>query len=422
MEGPTPVSALIHAATMVTAGVYLIARMYPLFELAPTAADIGAILGTLTLVIAATIALVVTDLKRVIAYSTMSQIGYMVLGVSIFAYTSGLFHLMTHAFFKALLFMAAGSVIAAMAGEQNMDRMGGFRRAMPFTFVAFLVGSLALAGVFPFSGLFSKDEILAHALHRGGLYAVLGVVGYIGSLLTAFYAGRMVFRTFFGESAPEAEQLERGELAHGEHRNPATGEEEDTDVGFPGPEHHIAERAPAMKAAMAPLALLALIAGAIQIPGVTHGLETFLEPTFAGSHHLGEGPSEGAEWIGLAVGTLLGIAGLALAYFLYERRSGATLRLRDRLRGLHDFFANKWYFDHAYDALFVNPSRGFGRFGRTVIESAFVQGFIVGGATRIVGAGTSFARGIQTGYLRAYAALLLFGAAAVLLYFLIASS
>jgi NADH-quinone oxidoreductase subunit L len=303
-----------------------------------------------------------------------------------------------------------------------MDRMGGFRRAMPFTFIAFVVGALALAGVFPFSGLFSKDEILAHAFHRGGGYAVLGVVGYIGSLLTAFYAGRMVFRTFFGESAPEAEQLERGELAHGEHRNPATGEEEDTEVGFPGPEHHIAEREPAMKAAMAPLALLALLAGAIQIPGVTHGLESFLEPTFAGSHHLGDQPSEGAEWLGLAVGTLLGIGGLALAYFLYERRAGTTLRLRDRFRAVHDFLAEKWYFDRAYDALFVNPSRSFGAFGRTVIESAFVQGFIVGGASRVVGAGTAIARGVQTGYLRAYAALLLLGAAAVLLYFLIASS
>src|SRR4051794_19179412 len=187
MEGPTPVSALIHAATMVTAGVYLIARTHILFELAPAAADVGAILGTVTLLLAASIALVQTDLKRVIAYSTMSQIGYMVLGVCIFAYSSGLFHLMTHAFFKALLFMAAGSVISAMAGEQNMDRMGGFRRAMPFTFVTFTVGALALAGFPPFSGLFSKDEILAFAIHRGGLYEVLGVLGYVGSLMTAFY-------------------------------------------------------------------------------------------------------------------------------------------------------------------------------------------------------------------------------------------
>jgi len=165
---------------------------------------------------------------------------------------------MTHAFFKALLFMAAGSVIAAMGGEQNMDRMGGFRRAMPFTFICFTIGALSLAGFFPFSGLFSKDEVLAYCFNRGGIDSVLGVVGYIGSLMTAFYAFRMVFRTFFGETSPEAEQLMRGELAHGEHRNPATGEEEDTDVGFPGPEHHIAERQTSMKLGMAPLALLAL--------------------------------------------------------------------------------------------------------------------------------------------------------------------
>jgi NADH-quinone oxidoreductase subunit L len=207
MEGPTPVSALIHAATMVTAGVYLIARMHPLFELAPTAADIGAIIGTATLLFAGTVALVQTDLKRVIAYSTISQIGYMVLGVSIAAYGAGLFHLMTHAFFKALLFMGAGSVIGAMAGVQDMDRMGGFRRAMPFTFVTFTIGALALAS-FPFTaGFFSKDEIIAFGLHRGGLYAVLAVLGYVGAFLTAFYSFRMVFRVFFGDPVPEAREL-----------------------------------------------------------------------------------------------------------------------------------------------------------------------------------------------------------------------
>src|SRR5437764_10008774 len=158
MEGPTPVSALIHAATMVTAGVYLIARMHPLFELAPVAADVGAAVGAFTLVLAATIALVMTDLKRVIAYSTMSQIGYMIMGVSAGAYSAGLFHLMTPAFFKALLFMAAGSLIGAMAGVQSLDRMGGFRRTLPFTILCFTIGGLALAGLAPFSGWLSKDD------------------------------------------------------------------------------------------------------------------------------------------------------------------------------------------------------------------------------------------------------------------------
>jgi NADH-quinone oxidoreductase subunit L len=422
MEGPTPVSALIHAATMVTAGVYLIARMWPLFEQAPAAADVGAIGGCLTLLIAATIALVQTDLKRVIAYSTMSQIGYMIMGVSIGAYVAGLFHLMTHAFFKALLFMAAGSVISAMGGEQNMDRMGGFRRAMPFTFVLFLIGALALAGVPPFSGLFSKDEILVFAFDRGGGYAVLGVIGYIGSLLTAFYAGRMVFRTFFGEQAPEAEQLMRGELAHGEHRNPATGEEEDTDVGFPGPEHHIAERAPAMRLAMAPLGLLAIIGGLAGIPSVSHVLESFLDPSFTGSRLAGQLPSNGAEWGGLGVGAILGIAGFALAYVLYEQRAGYTLQLRDRFRPLHDFLFNKWGFDDLYDRVFVAPARALGRFGRGVVEPDFVQGVLVGGASGIVRAGTSIARAVQAGYLRIYALVLLVGVGGLVLYFLLVSS
>jgi NADH-quinone oxidoreductase subunit L len=402
--------------------VYLIARMWPLFEQAPAAADVGAIGGCVTLLIAATIALVQTDLKRVIAYSTMSQIGYMVMGVSIGAYTAGLFHLMTHAFFKALLFMAAGSVISAMGGEQSMDRMGGFRRAMPFTFVLFVIGALALAGVPPFAGLFSKDEILVFAFDRGGGYAVLGVLGYVGSLLTAFYAGRMVFRTFYGEQAPEAEQLMRGELAHGEHRNPASGEEEDTEVGFPGPEHHIAERAPAMRLAMAPLGLLAAVAGFVGIPGVSHVLEKFLDPAFAGSRFAGHMPSTGASWGGIVVGSVLGIAGFAVAYVLYERRAGYTLQLRDRFRPLHDFLFNKWGFDDLYDRVFVGPARAVGRFGRGVVEPDFVQGVLVGGAAGIVRVGSSIARAIQDGYLRVYALVLLIGVGGLVLYFLLVSS
>ncbi|MDX6724401.1 MAG: NADH-quinone oxidoreductase subunit, partial [Solirubrobacteraceae bacterium] len=204
MEGPTPVSALIHAATMVTAGVYLIARMHPLFELAPAAAAVGAIVGAVTLLVAGTIGLAVTDLKRVIAYSTMSQIGYMIMGVSAGAYVAGLFHLLTHAFFKALLFMSAGSLISAMGGEQSLDRMGGFRRAMPFTFVCFVVGGLALSGIPPFSGFFSKDEILLVMGEQGGWHWALYVAGYIGAFLTAVYTWRMIFRAFFGAPVPEA--------------------------------------------------------------------------------------------------------------------------------------------------------------------------------------------------------------------------
>nr|MBA2567092.1 NADH-quinone oxidoreductase subunit L [Thermoleophilaceae bacterium] len=314
MEGPTPVSALIHAATMVTAGVYLIARTHPLFELAPAAADVAAIIGTLTLVMAATIALVVTDLKRVIAYSTMSQIGYMVLGVSVFAYGAGLFHLMTHAFFKALLFMGAGSVIGAMGGEQSLDRMGGFRKAMPFTFATFTLGALALAGAPLLSGFFSKDEILAFTIDRGGGYVILGVVGYVAALITAFYAFRMVFRVFFGEPVAEAQAIETGGDHHVDPFNPATGEAEDTDVGFPGPDHHTAEHSPPMAGAMGPLAVLAIFAGLLGVPGVTDTLEHFLEPTFAGSEFYELHPSEAAEYVGLGVGAVIALAGIGLAF------------------------------------------------------------------------------------------------------------
>jgi len=422
MEGPTPVSALIHAATMVTAGVYLIARAHPLFELAPAAADVSAIIGIATVLFAASVALVVTDLKRIIAYSTISQIGYMVVGVSVFAYGAGLFHLMTHAFFKALLFMAAGSVISAMGGIQDIDKMGGFRRAMPFTFAAFTVGALALAGFPLLSGFFSKDEIIAFTFNRGGAYAVIGVLAYVAAALTAFYAFRMVFRVFSGEPVAEARELEQGHLAHHDPANPMTGEPEDNDVGFPGAEHHIAEREWPMKVAMGVLGVLSVVGGAVGIPELTDALERFLEPTFADSAYIHDHPSASAELIGLVVGGVIAIAGIAAAWALYVRRPGTTLALRDRLPALHGFLAHKWYFDELYDALFVRPAATFGRLGRTVIESAFVQGLIVGGATGIVRAGTQFARAIQSGYLRAYALLLVIGLCAIALYFLLASS
>jgi NADH-quinone oxidoreductase subunit L len=422
MEGPTPVSALIHAATMVTAGVYLIARTYPLFEQAPAAADVSAIIGATTLIFAGSVALVVTDLKRVIAYSTISQIGYMVMGVSVAAYSAGLFHLMTHAFFKALLFMGAGSVISAMAGTQNLDKMGGFRKAMPFTFITFLIGAMALAGVPLLAGFFSKDEILAFTINRGGWYVALGIVGYIGGLMTAFYAFRMVFRVFFGDPVPEAVELQGGHIAHHDPANPMTGEAEDTDVGFPGEDHHIAEREWPMKFAMGILALLAVIGGYTQTPGVTDAIGKFLEPSFASSRYIHDTPSDSAEYIGLAIGGVIAVIGVTLAWYVYIHRKGVTLELRDRFARLHNFLLHKWYFDELYEAVFVRPATTLGNVGRTVVETEFVQGVIVGGATRIVGAGTSFARAIQTGYLRGYALLLLVGVGGLALYFLIASS
>src|SRR3954464_12077267 len=350
MEGPTPVSALIHAATMVTAGVYLIARMHPLFELSSTAATIGAIVGCVTLLVAGTIGLAVTDLKRVIAYSTMSQIGYMIMGVSAGAYVAGLFHLMTHAFFKALLFMAAGSVISAMGGEQNLDKMGGFRKVMPFTFGCFVIGGLALSGIPPFSGFFSKDEILLVMGEEGGWKWILYVAGYVGAFLTAVYTWRMIFRAFQGEPVEPARELEHGHLYHAPTPfNPATGETEDTEVGFPGPEHHIAEWALPMKAAMAVLSVLSVIGGLVLIPKTTTWLDDFLEPTFRGSSVV-VNPDDSLLILGLVVGAALGLLGIFIAFSVYVTGKGAFAgRLRERLPFLHRLFVNKWYFDELID-------------------------------------------------------------------------
>src|SRR4051794_27138245 len=422
MEGPTPVSALIHAATMVTAGVYLIARMWPLFEHAPAAADVGAVIGVITLLLAGTIGLVVTDLKRVIAYSTMSQIGYMIMAVSAGAYAAGLFHLMTHAFFKALLFMAAGSVIAAMAGEQNLDKMGGFRKAMPFTFGCFVIGGLCLAGIPPFSGFFSKDEILAVVGARGGWHWILFVAGYIGAFITAVYTWRMIFRAFFGAPVPEALELEGGHLHHAEvHRNPATGEEEDIDVGFPGAEHHIAEREGTMKGAMALLAVGAVGLGLLQLP--FHGsdvIDNFLEPTFKGSQFYGQlDPSDGSVLFGLVLGAVFGLAGIALAYRLWVQKPGTSARIQARFAPVHRLFVNKWYFDELIDTVVVRPFAWFGRFGQQTFERAVIQGGLMGGTTNIVRAGSATVRALQSGLLRSYAALLVIGTIGVGLYFLV---
>jgi NADH-quinone oxidoreductase subunit L len=300
--------------------------------------------------------------------------------------------------------------------------MGGFKKAMPFTFVTFTVGALALAGFPPLSGWFSKDEILGFDVHRGGYYLVLAIVGFAAALLTAFYSFRMVFRVFYGDPVPEAVSLEQGELAHGEHMNPMSGEHEDTDVGFPGPEHHIAEREWPMRVAMGMLALLAIGGGIVAIPGVTDWFENFLEPVFADSKFAGDVPSTAADWTGLIVGAGIALAGITTAAVMYLQRPGVTIALRDRFPRVHALFVNRWYFDELYDALFVRPTFTFGRFGRYVIESAFVQGTLVGGATGIVRAGTSIARGVQSGYLRAYALLLLAGVVALGLYFLLQST
>jgi NADH-quinone oxidoreductase subunit L len=422
MEGPTPVSALIHAATMVTAGVYLIARMHPLFEHARTAADVGAIGGCLTMLIAATIALVQVDLKRVIAYSTMSQIGYMIMAVCAGGYAAGLFHLMTHAFFKALLFMAAGSVIGAMAGAQSLDRMGGFRRALPFTFACFLIGGLALSGLPPFSGWLSKDDVLAYLDHRGGGFLILGIAGYLGAFLTGVYTFRMIFRTFFGEPVPEALELEHGHLAHADvPRNPMTGEEEDTDVGFPGPGHFIAEREWPMRIAMGSLALLAIVGGLLQIPGVDNGVARFLAPTFADSRLAHIDVHTGASWVGLVIGAAIAVGGIAVAWRVWIAEPGTALRLRERFAAVYTFLAAKWYFDELIDYVVVRPTLWLAGFTTSVLERIVIRGAITEGAAGIVRAGSAAVRRSESGFLRYYAAAMIVSLSAVALYFLVSS-
>ncbi len=422
MEGPTPVSSLIHAATMVTAGVYLIARMHPLFELAPAAQDVGAIVGALTLLIAGTIGLAQTDIKRVIAYSTMSQIGYMIMGVSVGAYAAGLFHLMTHAFFKALLFMGAGSIIGAMGGEQSLQKMGGFRKAMPFTYGCFIVGGLALSGVPPFSGFFSKDEILLVTAERGGWHWILYVAGYVGALLTAIYTFRMIFRAFHGEPVAEARELEAGHLHHAEvPTNPANGEVEDTEVGFPGPHHTIAEKALPMKVAMGLLAIGAIGAGFLQIPKTDFVIDDFLRPSFAGSKLYEPHTKDGLLFTGLAIGTVLALIGIFLAYRIWVARPGTAEVIRKRFTPLYELFVNKWYFDELIDAVVVKPFAATGAFMRDVFEKRVIDETLTGGTTGIVRAGSAAVRAVQSGFIRYYAALLVLGVAAVGFYFLLQS-
>jgi NADH-quinone oxidoreductase subunit L len=420
MEGPTPVSSLIHAATMVTAGVYLIARMHPLFELAPAAQDVGAVVGAATLLIAGTIGLAQTDIKRVIAYSTMSQIGYMIMGVSVGAYAAGLFHLMTHAFFKALLFMAAGSIIGAMGGEQSLQKMGGFRKAMPFTYGCFIVGGLALSGVPPFSGFFSKDDILLVTGERGGWHWVLYGAGYVGALLTAVYTFRMIFRAFHGEPVPEARELEGGHLHHAEvPRNPANGEEEDTDVGFPGPVHAIAERALPMRVAMGILALGAVGSGLVQIPKVDFVIDDFLRPSFATSKLYEPHTKDGLLVFGLGLGTVIALVGIAIAHRIWVERPGMSAAIQARTRPLYELFVNKWYFDELIDLVVVRPAAAAGRFVRDTFERLVIDETIIGGSTGLVRAGSAAVRAAQSGFVRYYAALLVLGVTGVGFYFLL---
>jgi NADH-quinone oxidoreductase subunit L len=301
--------------------------------------------------------------------------------------------------------------------------MGGFRRAMPFTFLCFLVGGLALSGLPPFSGWLSKDDIIGLLDKRGGGFLVLGIVGYIGSFLTGLYTFRMIFRAFFGDPVPEAVELEGGHLHHAEQpSNPMTGEIEDTDVGFPGPGHFIAEWEWPMRIAMSILAVLALIGGLIQLPGVDKGIERFLDPTFADSKFRNLHDSTGTAWIGLIIGAVIAVVAIATAYRIWLRAPGIAAASRERFAPAYTFLWHKWYFDEGIDLLFVRPALWFGNFVGTVLERILIGGAITGGAAGAVRAGSAAVRRAQTGFVRYYAALMVVAVSGIALYFLVSAS
>jgi NADH-quinone oxidoreductase subunit L len=300
--------------------------------------------------------------------------------------------------------------------------MGGFRRVLPFTYASFLIGGLALAGIPPFSGFFSKDEILLVSGERGGWHWALYVAGYLGALLTAVYTFRMIFRAFHGEPVPEARELAAGHLPHPEvPHNPTTGEPEDTAVGFPGPHHAIAERALPMRVAMGLLAVGSVGSGLIQIPKVDFVVDDFLRPSFRDSSLYTTHTRNGLLVFGLALGTALGLAGIALAYWVWVQRPATAAVLRARLRPLYELFAHAWYFDELIDLLIVRPVHAAGRRARDSFERLVIEDALIGGTTALVRAGSATVRAAQSGFVRYYAALLVLGITGVGFYFLLQS-
>ncbi|RSK32393.1 NADH-quinone oxidoreductase subunit L [Hymenobacter metallilatus] len=385
MAGPTPVSALIHAATMVTAGIYMILRANVLFTLAPDTLEVIAIIGAATALFAATIGLAQNDIKKVLAYSTVSQLGYMFLALGVMGYSTSLFHVLTHAFFKALMFLGAGSVIHAMSNEQDMRRMGGLRKALPITFITFLVGCLAIAGIPPFSGFFSKDEILLHAFeHSKVLYAV----GLFTAFLTAFYMFRLLFLTFFGEFRGTEEQ-----------------------------KHHLHESPASMTLPLIVLAILAAVGGFMNAPfflGEDNAyLSNYLAPLFTYSKQLNPAAfavhadhATELMLIGLSVGA--GVLGIILAYVQYVSRGVRPVEDGESRGFLENLVYHKYYIDELYNALIVRPimwlSRGLFRYVENGIIDPIVNGF-----GRLTMGGGQLLRYVQTGSVETYLILMVVG-------------
>ncbi|HRP57076.1 NADH-quinone oxidoreductase subunit L [Agriterribacter sp.] len=381
MAGPTPVSALIHAATMVTAGIYMIARSNILYTLAPTTQGVVAVIGLATAIFAATIALKQNDIKKVLAYSTVSQLGYMFLGLGVGAYTGAVFHVMTHAFFKALLFLGAGSVIHAMHHEQDIRKMGGLKKHLPTTHWTFLVACIAIAGIPPFSGFFSKDEILAAAFSVNKIYWIIGV---LGAVMTAFYMFRLYGTAFLGKFRGEPDQ-----------------------------ERHLHESPKAMTWPLVVLAVLSAVAGFAGIPAVlggTHHLADFLSPVFAGSVALQHTPHLDHSTEYMLMGISAGVSALAILYAV--SRFSKKPDLQDAA-GLGKVLENKWYVDELYDTVVVKPLRNISVFLNSVVEKLGIDG-IVNGVGKLVNYGGRQLRLLQNGQVGAYilmmvvAALVLF--------------
>lgn len=381
MEGPTPISALIHAATMVTAGVFMVARLAPLYNLSPTAMTVVALVGALTMMLGATIALTQTDIKRVVAYSTMSQLGYMVMACGLGAYSAGMYHLLTHGAFKALLFLGCGSVIIALHHEQDMRHMGGLKDKLPITYWTFLVGSLALAGFPLTAGFFSKDDLLVSSWSAGPLGQVLTICGLLTAGLTAFYSFRLVFVTFWGKSHVD-------------------------------PHHagHVHEPSTTMTAPLMVLAVLSIVAGYLGIP-------TFLEPVFhgegAGAHH------EGGAALGImALATLMGLTGIGAAYYLYVLNPGLPDRLAQQWRAAYELSLHKWYIDEAYDRSFVRPTLSAAQGLWKHVDVAVIDG-AVNGVARAIAWGGWLIRLTQSGQTQHYALGMTLGAVVILTVYLL---
>lgn len=398
MEGPTPVSALIHAATMVTAGVYMVARCSILYAMAPISITVVAVIGAATAFYAATIGITQFDIKRVLAYSTISQLGYMFMACGVGAFASGIFHLMTHAFFKALLFLAAGSVMHAMSGELDMRKMGDLKSHLPRTHWTYLFGTLAIAGIIPFAGFFSKDEILFFSFERG---AGFWIVGAVAALMTSFYMFRSVFMTFYGESRVDHETM-----------------------------HHVHESPPIVTIPLMILAVLSLVGGLVGIPnGVgalfglpeSHVFSEFLSPVFAPAQAVLKGAhAEGHHSLALELTLMFVSLGIAVAGFFYARYMyitdpAAPERMVERFPGLHKMVYNKYWMDEIYDILFVNSIVQFSRFLWKAFDDAVVDG-IVNGVARLVRGWGGALRWLQSGLVKDYALSILVGVVAVIGY------